>query len=83
MGASEDSHLLAGRIALEQGHLDVAEAHLSEAAAAGIDAQKLVPFRAEIAFFQGRYDAIPAQLATLPDEILQRPPFAALARYWL
>lgn len=83
MGGSGDHHLLAGRIALEQGYLETAQSHLSQAASAGIDSQKIVPFRAEIAFFQGRYEAIPAQLATLPDEVLKRPPFAALARYWL
>lgn len=83
LGASEDTHLLAGRIAMELGQLDVAEAHLSSAEAAGIDVEKLLPFRAEIAFVQGQYEAIPGHLAELPEEILQRPPFAALARYWL
>ncbi|QLC72834.1 HEAT repeat domain-containing protein [Pseudomonas sp. LPB0260] len=80
---SGESHLLAGRIALQQGLLDQAEAHFQQAEAAGIDAQKLVPFRAEIAFLQRRYGDIPALLATLPAQLLQRPPFAELARYWL
>lgn len=78
-----ESHLLAGRIALQQDLLEQAEAHFQQAELAGIGSQKLVPFRAELAFLQRRYADIPAQLATLPEQLLQRPPFAELARYWL
>ena len=31
----------------------------------------------------GRYAEVRQQLAALPSETLQRPPFAALAKYWL
>lgn len=75
--------LTAARITLEQGHYDAALAHLDHAEQAGIDIQKIVPFKAEIAFLQGRYSEIPEHLATLSAETLQRPPFVALARYWL
>ncbi|UTW06187.1 HEAT repeat domain-containing protein [Pseudomonas benzenivorans] len=78
-----ESHLLAGRIALQQGLLEQAETHFQQAELAGVSPQKLVPFRAEMAFIQRRYEEIPAQLATLPEPLLQRPPFAELARYWL
>ncbi|HHW2029438.1 TPA: HEAT repeat domain-containing protein [Pseudomonas aeruginosa] len=67
---SADLHLLAGRIALQA------------AEEAGIDSAQLAPFRAEVAFFQRRYRDIPRLLAGMPDDMLQRPPFAALARYW-
>ncbi|HCR1518439.1 TPA: HEAT repeat domain-containing protein [Pseudomonas aeruginosa] len=77
-----DLHLLAGRIALEQGRLEDAGRALQAAEEAGIDSAQLAPFRAEVAFFQRRYRDIPRLLAGMPDDMLQRPPFAALARYW-
>ncbi len=79
---SADLHLLAGRIALEQGRLEDAGRALQAAEEAGIDSAQLAPFRAEVAFFQRRYRDIPRLLAGMPDDMLQRPPFAALARYW-
>jgi hypothetical protein len=75
--------LLAGRIALERDDLDLAQTHLHQAQASGMDATKVVPFHAEIAFRTGRYREIPELLARLPEDMLQRPPFAALARCWL
>lgn len=78
-----DLHVLGGRIAIEQGELELAREHLQKAEAAGIDAAKLLPFRAEIAFLSGRYAEISGLLAALPDEVLRRPPFAELARYWV
>ena len=83
LGAGDGVYLLAGRIAMELGDLDLAEQHLLQAQAAGIDVEKLLPFRAEIEFSRGDYAAIAEQLRQLPDDMLQRPPFAALARYWL
>lgn len=83
LGADDDSHLLAGRIAMELGDLDLAERHLLGAEADGIDVEKLLPYRAEIAFARGEFAAVAEQLRQLPEDVLQRPPFAALARYWL
>ncbi|MFV3383949.1 HEAT repeat domain-containing protein [Pseudomonas sp. NY15364] len=81
--ASGELHLLAGRIAMEQGNLDEAMAQFDLSAHTGMDAVQLAPYRAEIAFLRQRYEEIPQMLATMPAELLQRPPFAALARYWL
>ena len=78
-----EMYLLAGRIAMEQGNLDEALAQFDQSAQAGMDAVQLAPYRAEIAFLRQRYEEIPEMLATMPAELLQRPPFAALARYWL
>lgn len=83
LGAGDGTFILAGRIAMELGSLDRALAHFNSAQAAGIDEEKLIPYRAEIAFLQGRYEAIAEQLNQLSADTLQRPPFAALARYWL
>lgn len=80
---SGELHLLAGRIAMEQGNLDEAMAQFDLSAQTGMDAVQLAPYRAEIAFLRQRYEEIPQMLATMPAEPLQRPPFAALARYWL
>ncbi len=76
-------HLLAGRIAMEQGNLDEALAQFDRSAQSGMDAVQLAPYRAEIAFLRQRYDEVAQMLATMPAELLQRTPFAALARYWL
>nr|MBO2509577.1 transporter [Gammaproteobacteria bacterium] len=80
---SAELHLLAGRIALEQGDLESAAAHLDDAEAAGAAAAQLAPYRAEIAFLRREYRAIPRLLGEIPSDLLQRPPLAALARYWL
>lgn len=68
---------------MEQGNLDEAMAQFDLSAQTGMDAVQLAPYRAEIAFLRQRYEEIPQMLATMPAELLQRPPFAALARYWL
>ncbi|HBS80014.1 MAG TPA: transporter [Pseudomonas sp.] len=77
------AHVLAGRIALEQARLDAAKIHFNQAEAAGTGGQTLAPFHAEIAFAEGRYEDVSKQLQKLPEDVLQRPPFAALAKYWL
>jgi hypothetical protein len=80
---SGELHLLAGRVAMEQGDLAEAAAQFDQAEAAGIDVAQLTPYRAEIAFLRRGYREIPQLLAGMPADMLQRPPFAALARYWL
>jgi len=77
------AHVLAGRIALEQSRLEAAKTYFDQAEAAGIGVHTLAPFRAEIAFVEGRYEDVSRQLARLSEDVLQRPPFAALAKYWL
>ncbi|WP_417663540.1 HEAT repeat domain-containing protein [Pseudomonas sp.] len=83
LGAGDDMHLLAARIAMEQGLLVEARSHLLAAKAAGLAQEKIAPFEAEIAFIQGRYADVPMHLSQLSSEALKRPPFGALARYWL
>lgn len=82
-GDNPYAHVLAGRIALEQGRLDAAKTHFDQAEAAGVGKPTLAPYRAETAFIEGRYEDIAGQLCELPDSVLQRPPFASLAKYWL
>ena len=80
---SGEMHLLAGRIAMELGNLDEASSQFEQAAQTGTGAAQLAPYQAEIAFRRQRYDEIPQMLASMPADMLQRPPFAALAKYWL
>lgn len=80
---SGELHLLAGRIAMELGNLDEASSQFEQAAQTGTGAAQLAPYQAEIAFRRQRYDEIPQMLASMPADMLQRPPFAALAKYWL
>ncbi|MOA16609.1 hypothetical protein D3C78_1368310 [compost metagenome] len=56
--------------------------HLLEAERSGMAAEKVLPFRAEIAFETGLYRDIPLLLRKLPIEMQQRPPFASLLRSW-
>ena len=81
-GEGGELYLLAGRIALEQGDTQRALTHLHQAEASGMGPAMLLPFRAEIAFQTGRYRDIPGLLASLPENMRQRPPFAALVRCW-
>ena len=74
--------LLAGRIALERGENERAEALLHEAERNGLGAAQLLPFHAELAFEAGRYHEIPGLLASLPEKTRRRPPFAELVRSW-
>lgn len=82
-GEGSELLLLAGRIALERNDLPLAVAHLYRAQASGLDESSVLPFHAEIAFRTGQYREIPGLLARLPEDMRQRPPFAALARCWL
>lgn len=75
--------LLAGRIALEQGDLSAAAKFFKQAETGGIRFEKIAPYLAESAFAAGQYLEVPKLLARLPEYALTRPPFAALARYWL
>lgn len=75
--------LLGGRIALEQGDLNSARTFFKQAESGGIYFEKIAPFLAEAAFKAGDYAEVPRLLARLPEQTLARPPFAALAGYWL
>jgi tetratricopeptide (TPR) repeat protein len=74
--------LLAGRIALERRDIERAQQLFEQAQAQGMEAAKVLPFRAELAFEAGRYHEIPGLLASLPEEARQRPPLAAMVRNW-
>lgn len=78
-----DLQLLGGRIALEQGELSTARSFFKQAENGGIYFEKIAPFLAEAAFKSEDYAEVPRLLARLPEQTLARPPFAALARYWL
>lgn len=81
--ANPELYLLAGRIALEQHDLSAARAFFTQAETGGIQFDKIAPFLAEAAFVGGEYDQVPRLLGRLPEHALARPPFLALARYWL
>jgi len=82
-GQDPELDLLGGRIAMERGRLEQARELLERAEQAGLDAEKVLPFRAEVAFLAGDYPRVVELLARLPAAMRQRPPFAELARYWL
>ncbi|MEH6388965.1 HEAT repeat domain-containing protein [Pseudomonas profundi] len=75
--------LLGARIALEQGLPHEARLFLRRAEQGGIATEKLTPFRAEAAFLCADYAEVPGLLASLSSDVLRRPPFTELARYWL
>lgn len=83
MGANPELELLGARVALEQGLPEHAKLFLRRAEEGGIAAEKITGFRAEAAFLSAKYDEVPGLLASLPGDVLRRPPFTELARYWL
>nr|WP_150304243.1 HEAT repeat domain-containing protein [Pseudomonas saliphila] len=83
ISSNPELELLGARIALEQGLPQEARLFLRRAEQGGIAAEKLTPFRAEAAFLATEYAEVPGLLASLPSDVLRRPPFTDLARYWL
>ncbi|QJD57898.1 HEAT repeat domain-containing protein [Pseudomonas sp. gcc21] len=75
--------LLGARIALEQGLPYDAKLFLRRAEQGGISTEKLTPFRAEAAFLSAEYAEVPGLLVSLSSDVLRRPPFTELARYWI
>lgn len=63
--ADPDSWLLYGRILLDSGELDSAKAAFGSARAAGIDEQKILPWLAEIAFEERKFDEVRRCLSAL------------------
>ncbi|MFO7705372.1 MAG: HEAT repeat domain-containing protein [Halopseudomonas sp.] len=76
-------YVLAGRIALEQHDVSAARSFFKQAETGGIQFEQIAPFLAEAAFVTGEYAEVPRLLARLPEYAVSRPPFLALARYWL
>lgn len=83
IAAHPELELLGARILLEQGFPEQARLFLRRAEDSGIAAEKITGFRAQAAFLSTKYDEVPGLLASLPGDVLRRPPFTELARYWL
>lgn len=83
LAPNPELELLGARVALEQGLPQQARPFLRRAEQGGIATEKLTPFFAEAAFLSGDYFDVPGLLASLPGDVLKRPPFTELARYWL
>lgn len=82
LGEGSPLSLLAARIALLNGDLSGAEHYLQQARSKGLHSSAVAPFEAELAFRSARYEHIPKVLGSLGAEISNRPPMAAVARYW-
>ncbi len=63
--ADPDSWLLYGRILLDSGELDSAKAAFGSARTGGIDEQKILPWLAEIAFEERKFDEVRRYLSAL------------------
>jgi hypothetical protein len=63
--ADPDSWLLYGRILLDFGELVPARAAFASARAGGIDEQKILPWLAEIAFEERKFDEVKRHLSDL------------------
>jgi len=81
--ATADLELLAGRVQMERDNLDDAQRHFMQAQRLGMSEEKLIPYLAELAFLHRDYAVVGQQLARLPKDMLERPPFAEAARYWI
>ncbi|MGB7387951.1 MAG: HEAT repeat domain-containing protein, partial [Pseudomonas neustonica] len=78
-----DLDLLAGRILMAQGQTEEAGERLQHAVDLGANPSRVAPFLAEIAFMEQRYSEVSLHLQAIPEALLNKPPLATAARYWL
>lgn len=80
--SSAESLILAVRVCLEQADYNQAEVYLNKARATGASVERLLLWRAELAFAQRDYAKVSEFLAGLPKNSAQRAPFVDLVRFW-
>jgi polysaccharide biosynthesis protein PelE len=73
---------LYGRMRSAQGSLEEASALFDEAEALGLPRQALLPYRADVAFRQRRWDEVRTLLSGLSPESKKRMPLSAVVAYW-
>lgn len=73
---------LHGRILMAKGMREEARRALDDAEALGLPNEKLLPYRADLAFQERAFDEVVDCLRALPEESKKRPPLAAVVEYW-
>jgi hypothetical protein len=80
--ADADSWLLYGRILLDSGELAPAKAAFAYARAGGIDEQKILPWLAEIAFEERKFDEVKRYLSSLSHSGEKGRGLAQIKAWW-
>lgn len=80
--ADADSWLLYGRILLDSGELAPAKAAFAYARAGGIDEQKILPWLAEIAFEERKFDEVKCYLSSLSHSGEKGRGLAQIKAWW-
>lgn len=80
--SSAESLILAARVSMEQEAYAQAASYLNKARAAGASVERLLLWRAELAFMQRDYASVSELLTELPKSSAQRAPFVDLVRFW-
>ncbi len=78
-----NAHFILGRIRLEQGRVDPAEAAFNRALDLGFAATEIYPFLAQVAYRRREFGKIPQYLKQIPDAYRRYDPLAKVAAYWL
>lgn len=77
------ARFLMGRIALWQKDFPLARSSFQEARKLGLPESSILPYLAEIDFYEGRYAELQAHLRRMPPGFLEQPPLKAVASFWL
>jgi polysaccharide biosynthesis protein PelE len=73
---------LLGRMRAAQGNIEDAAGHYDRAESLGLPRHALLPYRADLAFRQRRWDEVAALLKDLPPESKKRMPMQAVVAFW-
>ncbi len=76
-------HFLRGRILLQRGLMDEASQSFARALEAGMAADDVLPYQAELAFLRRDYPAVRGFLARISPWARRNPPLSEIAEYWL
>lgn len=76
-------HFLRGRVLLQRGALEEASQAFARALEAGMAADDVLPYQAELAFLRHDYAAVRSFLAQINPWARRNPPLSEIAGYWL
>jgi hypothetical protein len=74
--------LLQGRLLMARDRLDDARVAFDRAEALGLPRERLLAYRADLAFYARRFDEVQTLLRALPTEAKSRMPLSAVVDYW-
>jgi len=77
-----NGYFLLGQIALKQGEMGIAIDALEQAESLGMSKDKIIPYRAEVAFVQRDFTRLRELMAGLSPSFRAYPPLSKVAEFW-